>query len=199
ISVITANMGSGFYCDLINLSSGNVFFSAGIQTSSGASTLQVGQAAIVRCVTYSGGTVVHVATGGGATVATVPGSPTGLTTSSVAATTVTLVWSAPTAGGAASAYNVEYRVTGTSTWTMAIQGASTTTYQVTGLAPSTTYDFRVTATNPSGLGPASAVVTAATPANVALPGTPANVTASTASASTISVGWATPSSGSPVV
>jgi hypothetical protein len=199
VSAITANMSSGFHCDLINLSNGNITFAAGIQTTSGASALQPGQAATVRCVTYSGGTVVHVAMGGAATVAAVPGSSTGLTTSSVAATMVTLIWSAPTAGGAALAYNVEYRVTGTSTWTMAIQGASATTYQVTGLAPSTTYDFRVTATNPSGSGPASTIVTAATPANVALPGTPANVTASTGSASTISVGWAAPSSGSSVV
>jgi hypothetical protein len=183
VSALTANMGSGFHCDLINLSSGNITFATGIRTSSGALTLQPGQAAAVRCITYSGGTVVHVAMGEAATVASVPGSPTGLTASSVAATTATLTWSAPTAGGAASAYNVEYRVTGTSIWTVAIQGTSATSYQVTGLAPSTTYDFQVIATNPSGSGPASAIVTAATPANVALPGTPANVTASTASAS----------------
>jgi hypothetical protein len=52
------NMGSGFHCDVLNQSGGNVIFGTGFLTSSGSASLPSGRAATVRVGTYSGGTVV---------------------------------------------------------------------------------------------------------------------------------------------
>ncbi|HEY7580261.1 MAG TPA: hypothetical protein VH855_21950 [Acetobacteraceae bacterium] len=52
------NMGSGFYCDVLNLSSGNVTFGSGILSSSGSMSLPTGQMASIRVVAYSGGMAV---------------------------------------------------------------------------------------------------------------------------------------------
>ena len=58
LTPVPLNMGSGFYCDIINLSGGNVTLGSGIITSSGSALLPSGQAATMRVATYSGGTVV---------------------------------------------------------------------------------------------------------------------------------------------
>jgi hypothetical protein len=55
----TADMGTGFSCDVINVSTGNVALGSGITTSSGISTLAPSHAAFVTCSTYSGGTLVY--------------------------------------------------------------------------------------------------------------------------------------------
>jgi hypothetical protein len=52
------NMGSGFTCDVLNVSTGNVTLASGIVTSSGSASLPSGHAAAIRVATYSGGTVV---------------------------------------------------------------------------------------------------------------------------------------------
>lgn len=59
VTPAATTMGSGFTCDLINVSAGNITFATGITTSSGASTLGPGQAATLTCATYSGGTLVY--------------------------------------------------------------------------------------------------------------------------------------------
>ncbi len=59
-------MGTGFACNLINVSVGNVTFGSGITSTSGTTTLGPGQVAKVTCVTYSGGTVVYAWTSGAA-------------------------------------------------------------------------------------------------------------------------------------
>jgi hypothetical protein len=73
LSPASLNMGSGFYCDVINPSSGVVTFAPGITTSSGVSTLPSGQSASLRVASYSGGTIVFATiaggTGGGSAVA----------------------------------------------------------------------------------------------------------------------------------
>jgi len=65
-----------------------------------------------------------------------------------------------------SGYSVYYRVTGTTSWTLATASlaASATSYVVTGLSASTSYDFYVAANSTSNGSTASATVTASTAA-----------------------------------
>ncbi len=195
ISAIVPNMGDGFHCDLINVSGGDVRFAAGIMTSSGARSLATGQSAAIHCVTYSGGTIVHAATAGSTPSVQLPGAPTGVVASSVTSTSVTLLWSTPASGGAAIAYNVEYRLSASSSWGFAIQGTTGMTYTVAGLTPSNYYDFRVTATNTGGSGTPSDAVTLVTPMNALLPGSPVNVAVTPLSSNSVLTTWNAPSSG----
>lgn len=165
------NMGSGFSCQVLNLSSDAVTFGAGITTSSGASSLPSGQSATISVATYSGGTVVFASMSGNAgsdgagttspTTGT-PGQVTGVTATGPTTSSITLTWSVPTSGGAVSGYTVQYRVTGTTTWSTFVTGLSTTSTTVTGLTANTGYDFQVFAVNGSGAGPTSVVVSSST-------------------------------------
>jgi hypothetical protein len=81
-----------------------------------------------------------------AAVTGAPSAPQSITQSSNT-TGVTLNWSAPAFGGAngVTSYRIEYSTNGSS-WTFAnTVSASTLTYTVGGLSPSTTYYFRVAA------------------------------------------------------
>ncbi|WP_164716084.1 glycoside hydrolase family 18 protein [Streptomyces sp. WAC 06738] len=91
-------------------------------------------------------------TGPGGDPGTVPATPTGLQVTGTAARSVSLGWS-PVTG--ATGYNV-YR---DGTKVLSTGGASAT---VTGLTPSTAYQFQVTATNAAGESPKSAAVTGTT-------------------------------------
>jgi hypothetical protein len=59
VSVGTGTLGSGFRCELINASAGSATLGSGITASCGISSLAPGQAAILTCVTYSGGTIIY--------------------------------------------------------------------------------------------------------------------------------------------
>ena len=154
------NMGSGFSCDVINLSSGVVTFASGITTSTGNATLPPGQWAMLRCASYSGGSVVYAGLSGSTLAA--PGQATGLAASGATSSTMTLSWSAPTTGGAPTSYTVQFRVTGITSWTTASGAISGTTFTLTGLAAGTSYDYQAFGVNAAGAGPASSVVTAST-------------------------------------
>jgi chitinase len=110
---------------------------------------------------------VHGPDGGGGTdpAPTVPGTPTGLTVTGRGATSVSLGWS-PVSG--ATGYHV-YR---DGTRVTAVSGTSAT---VTGLSPSTTYGFQVSAVNAAGESPRSARVTATTTAQSPGPALPRHV------------------------
>ncbi|MFE9129304.1 chitinase [Streptomyces sp. NPDC007148] len=92
--------------------------------------------------------------GGGDPAPTVPAAPAGLAVSSTTSSSVSLAWNAVSG---ATGYNV-YRG---GTKVAAVTGASAT---VTGLSPSTSYSFQVTATNAAGESTKSATVTATTAA-----------------------------------
>lgn len=158
------NMGSGFNCDVINVSGSDITLGAGIVSSSGTTTLAAGQSAALRAFTYSGGTMVYAevsSSGGGGNVAA-PGQVTGLAVGTITASSIALSWTVPISGGVPQSYTVQYRVTGSATWTLGLAGVSGTTATVNGLTAGTSYDFQVLAVNAGGTGQASAVVSATT-------------------------------------
>ena len=169
LTSFATNMGNGFRCDVVNLSSGVVSFAGSTVASNGVTTLSYGQSATVRCITYSGGTVVYAFMAGGgsgssASGGSAPGVIGGLVASGSTSSSVQLAWQAPSSGSAATGYTVQYRVTGGSSWTGSIGVGSGRSQTVTGLTANTSYDFYVVAINASGSGPASAVVVANTAA-----------------------------------
>ncbi|WP_432057235.1 chitinase [Streptomyces sp. bgisy022] len=83
---------------------------------------------------------------------TVPGTPGGLAVSGATASSVSLAWNTVSGATGYTLYRDGTKVT-------AVSGTSAT---VTGLAPSTSYSFQVTASNAAGESPKSAAVTART-------------------------------------
>ena len=168
LTPLLLNLGNGFFCDVINLSSANVTFGAGVIASSGSASLPAGQAAALRGIDYSGGNVVFAwsqvpaAAGQAPTASALPGQVTGLSAGSPSTSSIVLTWSAPSAGGAVSGCTVQYRVSGATASTIFATGVATTSETVTGLAAGTSYDFQISAMNAAGSGQASAVASAST-------------------------------------
>jgi hypothetical protein len=164
LTPIPLNMGTGFYCDVINLSGADVILGSGIVTSSGSAHVPSGQTAAISVVTYSGGTVVFASVSGTAMQGVsiqVPGQVTGLAATNPTISTMALAWVSPSSGGTVATYSVRWSPTGANTWTQidAISGTSTT---VSGLAGSTSYDFQVRATNAGSSSAWTASYTAST-------------------------------------
>ena len=107
--------------------------------------------------TQSGHKVDGSLTTAGATTA--PGAPTGLTATADRQTVIDLSWTAPTDTGAAAitGYRIEVLPDGGSTWTdvVADTGSTGTTYRHPNRTPGATYQYRVSAINSAGTGPAS--------------------------------------------
>ncbi|MGI4849327.1 MAG: fibronectin type III domain-containing protein [Janthinobacterium lividum] len=123
-----------------------------------------------------------------------PGQVTGLTAGTATNNSQPLSWSMPS-GGAPSDYIVEYKLSSAGSFTTFADGTSAAlSATVTGLSPSTSYDYRVSATNAGGTGAASTVVTVTTAAAATAPGTMAAPTA-TASDGNASVTMTAPSDG----
>lgn len=95
----------------------------------------------------AGGVSAWTATASATTAAgSAPGTPTGLTAGSPTSNSIALSWTAPGSGGAGASYNVQYQLQSGGSWTQ-LSGISGTSYTVTGLAASTTYNFQVQAVN----------------------------------------------------
>jgi Ca2+-binding RTX toxin-like protein len=91
------------------------------------------------------------------TLATTPGTVTGLTVKSVTATGAVITWTAPSAGGAKiSDYLVEVSTDNGQSWKTVIKTASSsTTLTIKGLKAKTSYLVRITAKNSVGYGSVS--------------------------------------------
>jgi hypothetical protein len=108
-------------------------------------------------------------------------TPTALSASAVTGTSATLSWAAVSG---ASSYNIQYRPTGTATWTTTT--ATTTNKTITGLAHSTAYEFQVQAvcvitSAYSALGNFSTLVLSC--------GTPTGLTSSSITSSGAALSW----------
>ncbi|CAN5880718.1 zinc-dependent metalloprotease family protein [soil metagenome] len=112
------------------------------------------------------------------------GAPTGLASSSISTTGATVNW---TAVSGAVSYDVDYKLTSTSTWTNAATATTSTSVAISGLTASAVYDWRVR-TNCSS---ASSGYTAAQFTTAAVPvcNAPAGLTSSSISTAGATVSW----------
>ncbi len=97
LSPAFTNMGSGFCCEVLNLSSGNVTFTTGITISASQPVLPPGQMAWLRSVTYSGGNVIFAAVlsaSAAAVSGALPGQVINLASGSATTNSISLTWSA---------------------------------------------------------------------------------------------------------
>ena len=123
-----------------------------------------------------------------------PSVPANLTSPAQTSSSISLAWSASTDNTAVTGYQV-LRAAGASGGTFAQIGTSTSTsFTDSGLAASTTFRYEVRAVDAAGNASAvSSVVTAATLAggggDTQAPSVPANLTAPSATASSISLAW----------
>ncbi len=130
----------------------------------------------------------RAASSGGDT--TPPSAPTSLSPTVASVSQINLSWTASTDNVGVSGYRVE-SCTGASCTSFAQIGSPTsTTFSVTGLSPSTSYSFRVRATDAAGnLSAYSSIVSATTSADTTAPTAPTGLTASVVSASQINLTW----------
>lgn len=84
-------------------------------------------------------------------VQSIPSAPGTPTASNITSTSMTLTWTAPSDNGGTSitGYRINYRVTGTSAWSVLVANTGTTTVSrtLTGLNRNTGYDFQIAALN----------------------------------------------------
>ena len=133
----------------------------------------------------AGGSSAPSASASATAVGAPPAQPSGVSATTASASEIDIQWQG---ASDASGYRVERSADGSTGWTAVYTGGATpTSYSDLGLGASTTYYYRVIATNSSGPSPASAVVSATT--KPLPPATPANPAASALSASQISVTW----------
>jgi glucose/arabinose dehydrogenase/chitodextrinase len=121
-----------------------------------------------------------------------PTAPTGLTATSGSPTRIDLTWTASTDNVGVAGYRVE-RCQGTGCTNFAEVGTPTaTSYADTGVAPSTTYRFRVRAVDAAGnLSTYSSIASATTPAvtDNSPPTAPTGLTATAAGSGQVNLGW----------
>src|SRR5437899_1284914 len=127
------------------------------------------------------------------------GPPTNLTARVISSSQINLSWNAPsdTGGSAITGYKIERSTDGGITWGTIVSnsGTTATTYSNTGLSPSTTYTYRVSAitlvltSSPSNTASATASAPAAAP-----PSAPTGLGATTVSSSQINLSWTAPAS-----
>ena len=114
-----------------------------------------------------------------------PPPPTGVSATAISSTQINVAWQA---SSGATGYRVERSVDGGAIWTTAGSTVGVTTFSNTGLAPSTSYWYRIIATSANGASAPSATATATTPADTTAPSRPVNVTAAAGSRSIV-VSW----------
>ena len=128
-----------------------------------------------------------------ATTDSPPGKPTDLAATVDGPTQISLLWRAPadTGSSAIAAYQIEESGDG-STWNVITTVvAPDTTYTQTGLTPNTTYHYRVSAVNSTGVGDPSDAASATTE-STGVPGAPTGLTATADGQSAIDLSWTEP-------
>jgi chitodextrinase len=153
-----------------------------------------------QIVTSNTSTATSISAAISATTLSVPPiAPTGLSVLGVPTTTsIGLQWTAPTTGSTPFSYQVLSRLTGIGSFAVAAASTTALTQTITGLTPSTGYDFEVSASNIAGAGPVSAVLVNASTAAGSIGNAPTPATALTVSAlaaTTLTLSWTAPSAG----
>ncbi|MBI5383638.1 MAG: fibronectin type III domain-containing protein [Verrucomicrobia bacterium] len=137
----------------------------------------------------SAGNSAYSATASATTAAilTPPAAPSGLTATAASSSQINLAWTDN--ANNETGFAIE-RSTDNVTFTpVASVGANVTTYANTGLSASTTYYYRVRASNSAGNSAYSATASATTVAILTPPAAPSGLTATAASSSQINLAW----------
>jgi fibronectin type 3 domain-containing protein len=119
---------------------------------------------------------------------TPPAAPSALTATAASSTQINLSWSDNS--GNESGFKVERSTDGVNFTQVTVTGANVTTYTNTGLTASTTYTYRVRATNAGGDSAFTAAASATTDAPPATaPAAPSALSATALAANSISLSW----------
>src|SRR5437867_3533857 len=122
--------------------------------------------------------------------------PTNLTARAVSSSEIDLRWTAPSdlGGLLLTGYKIQRSTDGGSSWSTIVSntGSTATAYSNTGLAPNTTYTYRVFAVTPLVTSSPSNTASATTASNITAPHPPTGLTATAASSSQINLGWTAP-------
>jgi hypothetical protein len=118
-----------------------------------------------------------------------PAAPTGLTAAAVSSSQINLAWTDN--ANNETGFKIERcQGAGCSNFAqIATTGANVTTFSNTGLTASTSYSYRVRATNLGGDSAYSNTASATTPATSTVPAAPTNLTATAVSISQINLSW----------
>ena len=121
-----------------------------------------------------------------------PGQVTGVTATAGQAS-ASVSWTAPATGGPPTSYDITPYIGSTAQTVTTVTGTPPATSKtITGLTPGTAYTFKVTASNPSGAGAASAASNSVTPTGAGAPAAPTGATAEADTKSAL-VSWTAPS------
>ena len=118
-------------------------------------------------------------------------APCCLSATTISQTEINLSWVAVSADPAATGYTLERESPVGGGFTQVFSNSNVTSYKDTSLSPGVTYNYRVSAVNADGVGPASTAVAATTNSAGArtLPGRPSDLKAIAGSASAITISW----------
>lgn len=185
------NLPSGFHCTIINTSTGNVTFGTGFLTPGGTGGLPPWQTATIRQLVYSSGSVSLVSLPTQTEGSTLPGPVVSVAASAISSTSVAVSWQQPSGSSDTLTYAVQFRVTGTASWSAGASAQTATSCQINNLTPSTSYDIAVQATNSAGTGPLSTIVNATTlaAAQVSVPTQVLGLSAAAVSSTSVQLTW----------
>ncbi|MBS0638940.1 MAG: fibronectin type III domain-containing protein [Proteobacteria bacterium] len=200
IRLTDAQLGSGFGCEIITSAAGSVLWGAGIAATDGGTGLGGNAHARILAGATGAGLLVLASVGAapvGAEAATgVPGGVESLAVVATTSSSLTLAWSAPTTGGAATHYVVQYRLNGGSSWMTVAPNPSLPTVILSGLAAGTSYDVQVAAANSVGMSASiSQLLNVQTAIGIMVPGAPTGLSAAGVSSSAVTLTWNAPTSG----
>lgn len=118
-------------------------------------------------------------------------APCCLSATAISQTEINLSWVAISADPVATGYTLERESPIGGGFTQVFSNSNVTSYKDTSLSPGVTYNYRVSAVNADGIGPASVAVAATTFSTEArtLPGRPLDLKATAGSASSITISW----------
>ncbi|HEU4938192.1 MAG TPA: fibronectin type III domain-containing protein, partial [Vicinamibacterales bacterium] len=183
VSSLTTAAGSGFTSRMITSPDGDILEDR-IVTATGsynATAILTGGNWIMQMVAFRAA--------GSPADTQVPTAPSGLTATAASATQINLAWTGSTDNVGVTGYLIE-RCQGASCSTFAqITSVATTSFNNTGLTASTSYSYRVRATDAAGNQSGYSNVASATTPDTQAPTAPGGLTATAASTTQVNLAW----------